>query len=245
MRSTSVVLHAADVPEWDVAELEQAQLGPGAEPADPEQVERILDQVELRLPTALGGDPLQEGPTRETPLQVPLTGPVGAAYHLLAVPLTIIVPDDLRMTRLRMTLEFQADADGAEAVVAQDLAPTAKTVETVHEHGEVSLDVSKALMFVFPVAADALGLKLTFPLRWTSAHPVVQASGPMSNPVIWQVADEAMREGFIGYVITRSAPGAPFTVRAHIAAELRKTFLGKLRRARFTSSAREYPVAAE
>jgi hypothetical protein len=244
MRSTSVALHAADVPEWDVAELEQAQLGPGAEPADPEQVKRILNHVDLRLPTALGEGPLHEAPTHETPLHVPLTGPAGAAYHLLAVPLTIIVPDDLRMTRLRMTLEFLAEGGGAEAVVAQDLAPTAETVETVHDYGEVSLDVSKALTFVFPPAADALGLKLTFPLRWTSDYPVVQASGPMSNPVIWQVADEAMHEGFIGYVITRSAPGEPFRVRAQIAAELRNAFLGKLRRARFTSDAREYTVAA-
>jgi hypothetical protein len=38
----------------------QAQLGPGAEPADPEQVARILDQVYLRLPTALGEGPLHE-----------------------------------------------------------------------------------------------------------------------------------------------------------------------------------------
>lgn len=240
MENEVLSLHPTEIPLWDEYDLDNAQLGRAPEQADPEQVREILDNVAFRLPLVLVPQSLEEAPSQETPLQVRLEGPSGYAYHLLSVPLTILLPTDLRLARLGMTLTFKNG--GESSVVAHALAPTSQTITESHEYGRVSLDVSKALQFIFPPAAECLGLQLAFPLRWESEYPLVQASGPNSNPVAWRVEDEAVREGFIGYVITRSSLSTPFRVEAEIAAELHRKFLGRLRRARLASDKREYMV---
>jgi hypothetical protein len=241
MSRESLALHSTEIPEWDELDLDEAQLGPAAVKASEAQIKEILTGVDFRLPTVLPRMSLAEAPSHETPLQIRLEGPSGYAYHLLAVPLTIILPAKLQLARLGMTLEF-VDGEAERSVVAQALSPTSQTVTQSHEYGRVSLDISKALEFVFPPAAECFGLQLAFPLRWESEHAVVQASGFNSNPASWRVEDEAVRNGFIGYVVTRSVPTAPFRVEATIAAELRRKFLGKVRHARMASDRREYAV---
>ncbi|GAB1689716.1 hypothetical protein [Krasilnikovia sp. M28-CT-15] len=243
--NSTVELRPVEIPEWDELDLEQAQLGPVPEEAGATEIETMLGEIAFRLPVALPQESLESARSKETPLLVPLEASEGHDYFLLAVPLTIIVPERYALTRLRLKLRFHSDAHDAD-VVAQDLAPTTQTVERAHDVGEVSLDVSKALSFVLPPAvAECFGLRLAFPLRWKSEYALIQASGFMSNPVEWYVADEAMRNGFIGYVITRSAPGTAFDVAAEVAAEVRHVVLGRIRRARFLSDKRNYTVVAK
>lgn len=241
MDSIDLALRPTEIPEWDELDLDNAQLGKTPKTAEGREIHELLEGVAFRLPVVLAPMGIDAVPATETPLQVHLEGPSGYAYHLLAVPLTIILPSDLRLARLGMTLEFDIGGDRT-AVVAHAVAPTPQTIKQSHDYGRVSLDVSKALQFVFPPAAECLGLELAFPLRWESDYAVVQASASNSNPAWWRVEDEAVREGFIAYVITRSPPDTPFRAEAKVAAELHRRFLGGLRRARFASDKREYDV---
>lgn len=241
----TLAMHETEIPLWDELDLDNAQLGGGTqrlEPADAQEAKQILGRIDFRLPLVLTYRSVDEVPAVQTPLQVDLEGPGGLAYHLLGVPLSIILPPGLRLARVGLSLTFKTRG-AKDGVVAHALAPTSQIITESRDYGRVSLDVSKALQFVFPPAAECLGLQLAFPLRWESEYPVVQADGLNSNVVNWLVEDEAVREGFIAYVITRSERPSPFQVEAEVAAELHQAFLGRIRRARFASDRRKYTVA--
>ena len=110
---------------------------------------------------------------RTTPLEESITAHSSTyQYFLMQMPLNILIPPKRTLTRLRLTLSAEHDRQGRGAVVAYDLFPPDAWQTAEHDIGDASVDVSKALMFLCPVAADALGLKLTIPIRWHSTHRV-------------------------------------------------------------------------
>ena len=134
------------------------------------------------------------------------------------------------LVRLRLGLDLQADGKKLEEVVAYDVFP--KTEKEVKEimSGKATLDVSKALKYITKLAAvispltaipaevigESFGFELNCPFQWTSEIVKLQASGPMSNPVQWDIDDSAIQNGFTGHIILR----APKSSNVHIAAKL-------------------------
>lgn len=242
----TVPLHPATIPEWEAEDLLTGRLSEEVWPATEDDARQMLETLRLDLPDApQHTDLVAFAGERATPLDEELRADVGTHdYHLTGFPIGIIVPEDRRLVRLRLRLALEA-GEGADVAAAYDVFPRTEWRTEEHEVGTVSLDVGKALVFVAPSLGEALGLKLTLPLRHTSEEALVQSTGPMSNPVEWSVTGTQLREGFTPYLILRTPKGRGATVQATLAGELRRSGpLGRLFRARFVSDARTYQVPA-
>jgi hypothetical protein len=234
-----LVLRHVAVPEWDALDRREAQFG--APPlVDETAADAMLAAVTLRLPSVLTPVALRRPPAAKTGIPVDAAPDTNYHYALVEVPLSIIVPLHLRLVRLALTVDLETDS--SRKSIVRDLAPTSEYIERALQLGEVSLDIAKALNFVLPSAGDVLGLKLGFPLKWTSSYPQVQAAGRNSTSASWLVMDEAVREGFSAYLIIGAISGSPTRVRAQIMGELRHKTLGVVRRATFASDDRWYTL---
>lgn len=227
----------ASVPEWDAEDMFEGTLGDEAWPADEQAARAMLDEVRIELPAELQHTDLESfAGERSTPLDETLRADVRQhSFHLVGLPVPVVVPEDRRLVRLRLRLTL---GDGA---VAWDVFPRTEWVAETHDVATVSVDVGNALAFVSPPLAGALGLNLDVPLRYTAHHARMQSSGPNSNPVEWLVRGDELRDGFTAYLIVRGERAAPVELRAELACELRRrNVLGRLLRATYVSDAERY-----
>ena len=241
-----LVLEPTAVPEWDTEDLLFSDLATAAEDVSADEARAKFSEVTLAFPTAcLDRDLVAYAQAESTPL-----GPeiVAAAqqfdFHLMELPVNILVPPRQTLARLQVNLTAEP-ANGTGTVLSYDIFPKDSFKMVEHDIGSVSVDVSKALMFLGPVGkavSDVLGLKLSVPIKWDSLSVSVRTTDRLSNPVRWDVVDEAINQGLTTYVIWRAPKGSTVTVKAALLGELRWGLLGRLRKARFRTDDQEYSV---
>jgi hypothetical protein len=237
-------LEPTSVDEWDAEDLAFGDLSEPPETLTEDEARQIFDQVILTFPrVSLTQDLVGYAAQRKTPLGEAITPDAERFdFHLMELGVNILIPEPRKLTRLRLSLEATPTVPTQVPVIAYDLFPTDAWQSVTHDIGSVSVDVGRALTFVSPVVGDVLGLKLTIPLKWTSEYVMVRSSDRLSNPAVWDVADDAIGHGFTGYVIWRTAKGVSLTVAASLVGELRSTGFGRLRKAQFRTDRRDYPV---
>ncbi|MGA3094990.1 MAG: hypothetical protein ABSF25_00930 [Bryobacteraceae bacterium] len=242
MDDTLLTLRPVSVPEWEAEDLVRGVLGPAVTMATDEQAEAMLKEIRVKLPQDILREDLATyaGPQKAS-FQIPDgVETTNYDFYVIQVPLNILVPEG-RITRLRLRLQLVTA--GVGGAVAYDLFPPDKWDVSTVKVGDVKLDVSKALGFVCPAAADCLGLNLGFPIQWTVYNTRIETTDRMSNPVEWYVTDRSVEHGFSGAVIARVPKGADLSVEAAMVGEIRKSGpLGRLLKARFASDTRIYPV---
>lgn len=222
----------AAVPEWDKEDEMSAVLG-GEEllKADDTQAKAILNQMSLELPAALDWIELVRYAQEHQALGGLKIPPDSNRFSFYAIetPLTIIVPGNQRLVRLRLVLDLHAEQAQPEEVLAYDVFPPTQVDTRKLATGEVNLDISKALQFVLTAVGaaqiapvtDSLGFKLNLPFQWTTTSVKLQSSGRMSNRVQWYVTDDSIQKGFAPAAILRAPKGATVTLDATMAGELR------------------------
>ena len=220
------------VPDWDKEDEASAVLG-GEEliKADDTQTKAMLEEITLELPAALYWAELARYAQQHHTLGGLLISPDSKrfSYYVIETPLTIILPDNQRLVRLRLMLDLHAEHGKPEDALAYDVFPPTEVDINKLATGEVNLDISKALQFVLtsvgaarvaPVA-DSLGFKLNLTFQWTTTSVKLQSSGKMSSRVQWYVSDDSIQKGFAAAAILRAPKGTTVTVDATMAGELR------------------------
>jgi len=253
MESSPLSLEPTQVPEWDAEDLLDADLSEDTSAASEIQAREIFDKVILTLPPLLSSQELLAyAAAHDTPLMESVSANAALFdFHLTELPLNILIPDDRKLVRLRLSLEavpVDSPADSpagsgqAKPAVAYDLFPRDTWGDRQHNIGELSLDISKALMFVSPPPlAEALGLKLSLPLRWKTRYVSVRTSDRLSNPLEWYVRDEQITHGFTGYTIWQVPRAIGLRIDATLWGELRSSRLfGKRLKAAFRTATRSY-----
>jgi hypothetical protein len=244
------------VDEWNAEDAVSGVLSAGDNPVhlDGDAARQMLDETIIELPQTLDWTELVRY-VRENKAPADFQIPPDTThfdYYVTEFPLTLIVPPNQRLVRLRLSLELSAPVNADATVVAYDLFPTTQTDVRTLMSGEVSVDVADGLQYALlaggvpaPIAGitKCLGLKLSLPFKWTSAYATIQSSAKMSNPVVWSVTDDAMQGGFSASVIIRSPKGKPVNVSASLYGELRRRLLGLFEKAQFkTFEPRAYQV---
>jgi hypothetical protein len=240
-------LARTEVREWDEEDLMGSDLADQLESADASSAAEIISSCSFRLPVDLAtrelvGYAAQQG----TPLGAEISPDASRFdFHVVSVPVNIVVPPPQRLVRLRLILRLQSDP-ATEPILAWDLFPTDKVENVDVNIGEASLDISKALAFVCPApVADVLGLKLRFPIAWKSVNVVIDCSGRMSNPAEWYVNDASISSAFIGYAIVRAPKGSRVSVATELVGEIRRPGpLRRLLKAQFRSATQTYALGS-
>jgi hypothetical protein len=233
-----VTLEPAEIAEWEAEDLIAGHLSAELEIADRAAARAMLDGVRLALPGSIDHRELVDYSARRgTPLDESLVPDLTRFdFHLVELPLGILVPESRRLVRLRLGVRITTG-------VAYDLFPRDEWADVEHEVGQVSLDVAKALTFVSPPLGEALGLTLAHPLRWKSRTVRVRTTDRLSNPVEWYVTDRSVNEGFTAHLIVRSAKGDLPTLHTTVACELRKSGpLGRVMKATYLSGDHSYQL---
>jgi hypothetical protein len=246
MPGTRVIqFESAEVADWEAEDQLAGRLAALVDVADPVQAEAMLKEVRLEIPDVIDHTELTRfSAQRGTPLAESLAPDIERFdYHLVEFPLTILVPDGtVQLVRLRVRLEI--DAGPAAPAVAYDLFPRDDWSVVTHDVGQLSVDVAKALTFVCPPLGDALGLKLSVPVRWTSTSVRIRTSDRLSNPVEWYVTDRSINQGFTAYLIARAQKGANVRLRATVLCQLRQPGLvGRLAKGSYRSAEQTYDLA--
>lgn len=227
----TVGLDHCDDPVWP----EDERLDPdGGEPGlDRAQSERVLAQVDLRLPDLL----LPVAPGRGEPAiaTVEVSGfNSGLVPHLIHIPTTFDAPDEISLRRLRLTLHLHSRGQGA--AVALLLEP-ATSVETVtHDIGEVSLDLAAALGIAFPAIPPVFTLKAGTVASVKTVHPRVLSSGLLTADCGWRISDSAIAYGFCPSVVVGTIANEGLAIEARLHIEIRKRVLGIFHRTYFKSA---------
>ncbi len=224
-----------------------ADLADQLEKADAATAAQMISSCSFRLPADIATCELV-GYAREqgTPLGAAVVADSSRFdFHLLVMPLNIVVPAPQRLVRLRLILNLSTVPAG-KTVVAWDVFPNDKIEQADVNVGEVNIDISRALGFVFPVPiSDVLGFKLRFPLAWKTLSVVIDSSGPMANPVEWYVNDAAITSGFIGYAILRAPRGERVSVTAELVGEVRRPGpVGWLLKTHFRAAPKTYELGS-
>lgn len=238
-----LVLEPAEIAEWDAEDLLSGHLAAQLEIADRDQAKAMLEGVRLELPPVVDHrDLVDYSARRGTPLDEGLIPDLDRFdFHLVELPMGILVPESRRLVRLRMSVRM--DTGVGEPAVAYDLFPRDDSSVVAHDVGKVGLDVAKALTFVSPALGDVLQLNLAVPLRWTSKSVRVRTSDRLSNPVEWYITDRSVTDGFTAHLIVRSPKGSPLTLHATVACELRRTGpLGRIMKATYLTGDHAYPL---
>jgi len=233
-------------PEWDAEDEIRGVLSVDApEAADPEEAERIFRQSTIKLPDALDWVELVSYARKRAFDAVALPEHVDEySFFSAEVPITAIVQNNQRLERLRLDLEFRIDGVRTNQVVAFDLFPTNET--DIHEimSGEATIDIGDGLRYLLMAtpaaplanALKCLKLNISIPFKWTSETATVESSSRMTNPTMWYVRDEAIRQGFSPSVVIRAPKQGKLTVRATLSGDLRQRgLLGKMVKAQFKS----------
>lgn len=231
MGNVKIELAPTSVAEWDEEDEASAVFGEELQQANEAEARAMLDQLVLELPAALDWKELVRY-AKEHHATGGLSIPPDSrnyAFYVLEAPVTIILPHDQNLVRLRLVLELRGDpADGGQVLAYDVFPPTEVDVEQVAA-GEVTLDVSKALQFVLTTvgaakaapAAEALGLKLNLPFKWSTTTVKLQSSARMATRAQWYVTDASIRSGFAPCAILRAPRGAVVTVTATMTGEVR------------------------
>jgi len=233
------------VPEWDLEDLRNATLGTELAEADPDQAREMLARLRLELPDSLEHRHISEPPSHAiAPFETEFVpDPERYDYHLVEVPVSILVPEGQRLVRLRVTADL--NSDGREPPVAWDLFPRDTYGDSEHNLGTLGVDVGKLLTFVPVPAAGALDLTIKAPLKWKSHYTQIRTSDRMSNPADWYVTDRAVDNGFTGSLIVRVARNGTLDLEVGVVGEIRQAgLLGRFTRARFRAGSQLYgPIA--
>jgi hypothetical protein len=237
------------VAEWDAEDEVSGVLADDTPTrADEDTARTMLNELRINLPQVLDWTELVSYVrTKETlsGFHIP-PDTVNFDYYAVEVPLTLIVPPDQQLVRLRLTLELTATGEGAAPIVAYDLFPTPQVDVKTILSGNASLDIAEGLHFALvasgvpePLAGVSkfLGLKLNLPFQWTARYATIQSSARMSNPVVWSVTDDAIAGGLSASVIVRVPKGQAFTVAAALLGELRRKMLGVFHKTQFKTFA--------
>jgi len=239
MEEFPIKMHPAEIVEWEAEDSVFDVLSVEPEPISEEEVRAMLDQMRISLPRQILHTELVSHAAK-------VISPLGEGlavgdynYFLVEMPLNILVPENHVMVRLRLQLQLGSKESG---VVAYDLFPPDQWEVRERSLGEVNIDVSKLLTFVYPTPiADCFGFKLGYPIKWKTHTATVSTSDKMSNPVEWYVKDESIQHGFIGHVIVRAPKVEMVEVEAKLACELRKAGLfGKIKKKQFRSDSQIY-----
>lgn len=240
-------LQITQVADWELEDKKDSTLSTELVEADPKEALELLEKLRLELPDSLDHRSLGAlMPNEATPLGASLAPDyLRYDYHLIEIPLTILVPYDgaleRRLVRLRLTVAI--DSPAADPPVALCLFPRDTSTTTEHDHGEVGVDVSKLLALAGVPAVDVLTLNLKAPLKWTSKHVKIQTTDKMSNPVDWYVRDRAINEGLTTYMIARVGKDATVKLRVGVVGEMRRPgLLGKVTKARFRAAEQLYTL---
>src|ERR1039458_4728442 len=148
MGKVRISIAPTSVPEWDQEDEASAVLG-GEKliKADDTQAKAMLEQITLELPTALKWTELVRYAEQHKSvggLQIP-PDEKRLSFYVIETPLTIILPDDQRLVRLRLVLDLQSEHGGSGNVLAYDVFPPSQADIRKLATGEVNLDISKAL----------------------------------------------------------------------------------------------------
>jgi hypothetical protein len=215
--------------------------------ADEDSARGMLDELTINLPLALDWTELvQYVRNKETlsAFQIP-PDTVNFNYYAVEVPLTLIVPPDQQLVRIRLTLNLAA-MDPTAPAVAYDLFPTSHVDVKTILSGNANLDIAEGLHFVLiasgvpePLASVSkfLGLKLNLPFQWTARYATIQSSARMSNPVVWSVTDDAIAGGLTASVIVRVPKGQALKISATLLGELRRKVFGVFSKTHFRTFA--------
>ena len=241
----AIQFEPAEVADWEAEDQLTGRLAALVDVADPAQAQAMLKEVRLEVPDVIDHTELTRlSAERGTPLAESLAPDVERFdYHLVEFPLTILVPEGtIQLVRLRVRLAINAGPDASP--VAYDLFPRDDWSVVTHDVGQLSVDVAKALTFVCPPLGDALGLKLSVPVRWTSTSVRIRTSDRLSNPVEWYVTDRSINQGFTAYLIARSPKGANVKLHATVLCQLRKPgLLGRILKSSYRSAGQTYDLA--
>jgi hypothetical protein len=231
MENVKIGLAPTSVSAWDEEDEASAVFGEELQSADDAQAKAMLDQLALELPAALDWKELVRYAQQHQALGGLKIPPDSKNYsfYVIEAPVTIILPHDQKLVRLRLVLDLQGDSGSTGQVLAYDVFPPSQLEVKQLATGEVNLDVSKALQFILTSvgaakaapATEALGLKLNLPFKWTTTSVKLQASARMSTRVQWYVTDASIQSGFAPCAILRAPRGTIVTVAATITGELR------------------------
>ena len=252
----ALTLELEPFPEWDSEDLALADLAEDAEPATKELARDIFKEVIFTLPPTILHSQLNERRERNSPLGSMSADIERFDFHLIEIPLNILIPEGRTLVRLRLELEAvkvaamdpkELATTDSDPVVAFDLFPTDTWSDEVHQLGELRIDVSTSFTFIFPTLPSAgLGLKLALPLRWSSTHVQVRSSDRLSNPLVWDVKDESITHGFIGYAIWRAPKHSQININALLRGELRTARLKRPVKAQFRAKQlKSYRIGGE
>jgi hypothetical protein len=215
--------------------------------ADEDSARGMLDELTINLPVALDWTELVKYVRNKESLNDFHIPPdtVNFNYYAVEVPLTLIVPPDQQLVRLRLTLNLAAK-DSAAPAVGYDLFPTSHVDVKTILSGNANLDIAEGLHFALiasgvpePLAGVSkfLGLKLNLPFQWTARYATIQSSARMSNPVVWSITDDAIAGGLSASVIVRVQKGQALTVSATLLGELRRKVFGVFSKTHFKTFA--------
>lgn len=207
----------------------------------------MLNQIHLKLPKNIDYTELMGyAKMKDNPLSLDLPADNERFnFYLIEMPLNILIPENYQLVRLRISLYLETEEKNSDKVIAYDLFPPDKWEEKTTALGEFKLDVSKMLSFIWeqPVA-ECFGLNLNIPIKWKSKSVQIRTSDRMSNPVEWYVTDQAIDNGFTGYVVIRTPKNTFVNINAVLACELRKPgILGKILKARYQSESQKYSIS--
>lgn len=239
----NLVLHPADIPDWEAEDIVSNFLGTPAVMANAEDAKAMLDAITLNLPETIVSNLLPNPAPLATQIGVSLSGGVATHdFYIFQITPSILIPDGNRLHRLRLSLQLSSDIGMPET---WDLFPPDQWDIKQVNLGEAKLDVSKALKLVCPAIPDCLGLTLDVPIRWNTQTVNIRCSDRTSNPVEWYVTDNSVQHGFTGTVIVRVPKGGNVRVAASMAGELRKSnLLGRILKARFVTDRQQYKLNA-
>ena len=238
---TTVSMRPGEVPEWDAEEMLSGSLAEEVWPANEIQAREMLNDLRIELPDTLQHtDLVAFAGERATPLDETLRpSTTDNSFYLIGLPVPLVVPEDRRLVRLRLRMGLP------DRSVAWDVFPRTEWVTDEHQIATATLDVGKALTFVFPAVGQALGLKLEAPIHFTTTHARVQSTGPNSNPVDWLLDGDQVRAGFTAWLILCGPRHEKLDVSVRLACELRRSgVLGHLLRATFVSDEEHYVLGS-
>lgn len=254
MERISLELQPTSVPEWDAEDdFARVLADETLVKADDAQAREMLDEMKLDLPEQIAQTELVAyAAQHQTPLGLIPADSAQYDFHLVKMPLNILITERLRLVRLRLRLGLQVDGAASGQAVAYDLYPKDESDQETILSGGVNLDVSKALKFALTAIpattaaaplADCLGLKLDLPFKWVSTYAQVQTTDRLSNPIEWYVTDSAIQNGFTASVIIQSPKGSLVSVAAALACELRRAGpLGQILKAQCEMRKRVFPL---
>jgi Sel1 repeat len=211
-------------PEDEAAEDELARGGAQAIPfMEDAEADAALRSISVSLPDRLIAAPPQEGQKKDLALAYPLAG---CDYFALQVPVSFSAPESMILRRVRLDLVLSSENETVP--VAIQMEPPADVGVTVHEIGEVSIDLGKVLAAMLPQMSGMFTARIGSKIEAVRVHPKIQASGLNKHEIRWRVSDSKIAYTFSPALLVQFAAASSITVSAKLHVEVRKRVMGAM-----------------